>query len=491
MKEKAATIQTDAPYALHWFRRDLRVKGNVALNHARDEYSGRVLGVFFFDEKFLSRPDFSHRRFAFFIKTLRALKAELQERGGDLLVLDQGPEAGFESLLERIQKAGSALPKKVYFNRDYEPFARRRDQKITDFLEKRLHVSIETHRDHLILEPGECGRGEGEFYKVYSPFARRWFERLRSPEVRERIESASTESKRKFCLAWADVLGKRYAELDRLEIFENENSAHVDIPIPEAGERAARKALASFRGRILDYAKNRDYPELEGTSKLSIFFKNGSLSTAQAIETLDLSTHRFTDTSGMAIYLKELCWREFYYHVLYRWPEVEKESFIEKYRAIEWENNRSQFEAWKEGQTGYPIVDAGMRELKETGLMHNRVRMIVASFLTKHLLIDWRWGEKYFMQMLLDGDIAANNGGWQWAASTGCDPQPYFRIFNPTLQSKKFDANGTYIRKYVPELRMLSAKQIHAPSDATRPKSYPVPIVQHETARIRALRRYQ
>jgi deoxyribodipyrimidine photo-lyase len=262
----------------------------------------------------------------------------------------------------------------------------------------------------------------------------------------------------------------------------------VTVPIPPVGGLAALEKLRSFQPKITQYGKQRDIPSVAGTSLLSPFFKNGSLTGAQVIAELDLDRPgKLSD--GEEKYLKEIVWREFYYHILWHFPKVETTAFLEKFKDLKWENNEKYFEAWKEGKTGYPIVDAGMRQLKKTGWMHNRVRMIVASFLTKDLLIDWKWGEKYFMETLLDGDLAPNNGGWQWAASTGCDPQPYFRIFNPYLQSKKFDPEGKYIKEYIPELKNLSSKEIHEPA-LNRPKEYPLSIVNHAEQREKALKLY-
>ena len=261
------------------------------------------------------------------------------------------------------------------------------------------------------------------------------------------------------------------------------------MPIPKAGSETALKCLDAFRPKIDAYGEARDFPNEEATSRLSIYLKNGSITVAQIIASLGLTAYQKGDRSGRARYLSELIWREFYYHVLYWHPRVEKEPFLPQFASIPWENKQESFTAWCAGLTGYPIVDAGMRELKTTGWMHNRVRMIVASFLTKDLLIDWRWGERYFMEQLLDGDLAPNNGGWQWAASTGCDPQPYFRIFNPELQSRKFDPEGHYIKKFVPELRHVPASSIHNPPASMR-RDYPAQIIDHRLQRDRALMLY-
>jgi deoxyribodipyrimidine photo-lyase len=468
-------------WGLHWFRRDLRLQGNLALNWNVEKHDGRVLGVFFFDSDFLQRRDFSHPRFAFFMDTLESLREDMRARGGDLLVLDARPQNGFPSLLKKIANSVAQKPAVVTFNRDYEPFARERDSAITRMLEEDCAVPVHSERDHLLIEPHELTKPDGGFYQVYTPFSRRWFELLRRSDIGSRIEESGRLPK-EFSLTWAVVLGRSADGLDQLTEFKTQNAKKVSIPIPKAGALAAKKCLAAFKEKITSYREHRDYPAVRGTSQLSIFLKNGSITVAQAISALALERESVASESGSARYLKELVWREFYYHILWHRPQVENDAFIGKYSGIEWENNSEYFEAWKSGRTGYPIVDAGMRQLNATGWMHNRVRMIVASFLTKDLLIDWRWGERYFMEKLLDGDLAPNNGGWQWAASTGCDPQPYFRIFNPTLQSEKFDPDGTYIKRWCPELKNLSGKALHEPK---------APIVDHASRKMKALKLYQ
>jgi deoxyribodipyrimidine photo-lyase len=480
-------------YGIHWFRRDLRVAGNPALQWNREKHGGRVVGFFCFDPAFLGRPDFSANRFAFFLETLRALQEELRSIGSDLLVLDEGPQAAFSRLAKTLNAGSRPLPSVCSFNRDYEPFARKRDAFMTDFLEKQLKIATHHERDHLVIEPWEIGTDSGGFYQRYTPFAKRWFEKFRTPEVQNRIRAQHNARPGTFHLTWKDVLGRSsgLAEKlqDKLEDFALENQKQV--PIPAAGFKVGLKMLESFEGKIQNYATDRDLPAVQGTSRFSMFLKNGSMNTAQIIAALGLEKCKFGSPDGEPKFLQELVWREFYYSILYHCPRVETEAFLIKYKDIQWENRQDYFDAWKEGKTGYPIVDAAMRELKTTGWMHNRARMIVASFLTKDLLIDWRWGEQYFMQALLDGDVAPNNGGWQWAASTGTDPQPYFRIFNPELQSEKFDADGEYIRRFVPELKSLSSKEIHNPSDSLRRRcGYPEPIVVHASRKIKALKMY-
>ena len=479
-------------YGIHWFRRDLRLQGNLALDWSFQRHKGRVLGVFCFDSNFLSRDDFSVNRFAFFLETLDTLKQELQARGGDLKVIDCMPGRAFDQLLQILRQNQKVLPSTVSWSRDYEPFARQRDQKMEVLLTQKWGIQVQTERDHLLLEPWEVlkdsASSSSSYYQVYTPFSKRWFEAFHSPKIQERMDSQNQalSSSQRFALSWKDLLG---AELnchdllkDALSEMKRKTHAQVSISIPKAGHSEAIRVLKEFKNKLESYSSDRDIPSIEGTSRLSMFLKNGSLSVSQIIRELDLSQAKFKSDSGETRFLKELVWREFYYSILYHCPRVEKEAFIERYNDIVWENRDDYFEAWKEGKTGYPIVDAGMRQLKQTGWMHNRVRMIVASFLTKDLLVSWQWGENYFMKALLDGDLAPNNGGWQWAASTGCDPQPYFRIFNPTLQGKKFDPEGVYVRHWLPELKHVSDQKIHEPRN---------PIVVHEERRIKAMALYK
>ncbi len=458
-----------------------------------------MLGVFCFDAKFLARPDFSADRFAFFLATLKALRDELREAGGDLLVLDEGPAPAFERLVAALDAAGVPRPATVSFNRDYEPFARARDAASTSLLAERLGVVVHTERDHLVVEPDELRKKDAAddaatFYQVYTPFARRWFELLATPRLRARLDTESNgleylerrargkASPPPVALTWPKLFGKRLPLDDHLERFVAANAPRVRVPIPAAGSAAAFARLRAFADRLDGYKEHRDLPAEDGTSRLSVYFKNGSLTPAQAIASLDLARAPFAAGTGRSTFLRELAWREFYYHVLWHRPDVETRAFLPKFRDLKWENREGWFEAWKAGQTGFPIVDAGMRQLATTGWMHNRVRMIVASFLTKDLLIDWRWGERWFMERLLDGDLAPNNGGWQWAASTGCDPQPYFRIFNPVLQGRRFDPTGAYVRAFVPERRADDAKAVHEPK---------VAIVDHAVQKEKALALYR
>lgn len=485
-------------YAIHWFRRDLRVAGNAPLQKLHKEFDGKVVGLFTFDHAFLGRKDFSYNRFQLFLHTLHELQKELRELGSDLLVLDVGPEAAMAKLFADLRRKKIDLPQVVSFNRDYEPFARKRDKKIASLLQAE-DIECRTERDHLLIEPEELEKAPGEGYQVYSPFARKWLEIFQEPKIFERVQMqkpglrylgkrAKGTTDKIFSLSWKKLLAGKLDLKDVLQKYIDDNKKSVTIELPEAGSQAAFKCLQNFKKHVDEYGGQRDFPAVPGTSRLSMYLKNGSITVSQIIAYFDLEPYK-KKKSSRDVFFSELIWREFYYHILWRHPHVEKRAFLEKYADLDWQNDKRWFQAWKDGMTGYPIVDAGMRELKHTGWMHNRVRMIVASFLTKDLLIDWQWGERYFMEALLDGDLAPNNGGWQWAASTGCDPQPYFRIFNPWLQSKKFDADGDYIRTYIPELADLPTKELHQP--VIGHATYPEPIVAHDVQRALALKMYK
>ncbi|OFZ00987.1 MAG: hypothetical protein A2070_03095 [Bdellovibrionales bacterium GWC1_52_8] len=482
-------------FNIHWFRRDLRLAGNSALQWSAHKYQGRVLGIFCIDPVILARPDFSVNRFGFFLEALKALRLEFQATGGELLVIDDGPERGFTRVLSVLKEHGS-LPESISWNRDYEPFALDRDLRVKSLCESRFGIQVHTERDHLLIEPHELEKKSGKdpFYRIYTPFARSWFELYCKDEVQDRIRNQSSRKPPRLSLKWSELLGRRKlgAEKlpDKLEFWRSRIAPQLTISLPPAGSRAAQRRLALFKKRALeDYATGRDFPDRDGTSRLSMDLKNGSLTIAQVIAELKLENCRFQEKSDRCSFLKQLVWREFYYHILVHFPEVERHSFNPKYEKLKWRKNDSAFRAWTEGLTGYPIVDAGMRQLKAEGWMHNRVRMIVASFLTKDLLISWRRGEEYFMKNLIDGDLASNNGGWQWAASTGSDPQPYFRVFNPKLQGERFDPEGRYVKKYVPELQSLGPRFIHEPGKR-RPVNYPAPIVSHAHQKILALSLY-
>ncbi len=453
-----------APYAIHWFRRDLRLEGNLILQNQLERYQGRVIGVFCFDKKFLSRPDFSAHRFLFFLKTLKQLQEQIESLGGYLIVMDHAPDDSFQKIISELTSFYGSAPESVSWNRDYEPFAIKRDVRM-EALFQQWNVSVSTDRDHLLIEPNELVRQGGGFYQIFTPFRNQWLKLFETPEIQSRIRSTK-EGLRTAPRAFSIPLPESHGVLNShlLDTYLDQTQKQVRLPVPKVGhDHAVAQAVHFKKSKHADYKIKRDIPSVAGTSQLSIYLKNGTITVPQLIALFDLKSGgpKNNDT-----YFNELIWREFYYHILAHFPYVESGAFQKKYDALAWENNDKYFEAWKQGKTGYPIVDAGMRQLLQTGWMHNRIRMIVASFLTKDLLIDWRWGERYFMETLLDGDLAPNNGGWQWAASTGCDAQPYFRIFNPQLQGERFDPDGNYVLRYVPELKKFTgSRDFHAAKD--------------------------
>jgi deoxyribodipyrimidine photo-lyase len=480
-------LSPKSPYAIHWFRRDLRAVGNPALLAAHGRFEGRVLGVFFLDRTILARPDFSPNRFAFYLRTLQALQESLRKAGGDLLVVDRPPRDGFRDLVSALRASALGAPAAVGWNRDYEPYARERDGAIGELLDA-MGIETETGRDHLLFEPTELlkkatGSKDAGFYQVFGAFKRKWKELLDSPDGRDRIREARAHLEApppRFALRWPKRSDEFPFDGDSVlpELIERTAKETATLgmePGPKPGFAAAYDAIETFgRSRLGEYPHARDLPAVPGTSRISPYLKNGSLTVPQVVAALGLEKD-----AERSKFLDELIWREFYVHLLYHRPDVEKQAFNPKFRDLQWENDPAKIERWKEGRTGFPIVDAGMRQLNRTGWMHNRVRMIVASFLVKDLLVDWRIGERYFMTKLLDGDLAPNNGGWQWAASTGCDPQPYFRIFNPVSQGARFDPEGEYVLQWIPELASRAGtRELHEPVD---------PVVDHGERRKLAL----
>lgn len=424
--------------SIFWFRRDLRFEDNTGLIHAlNDKYP--VLPVFIFDpnilEKLESKKD---ARVEFILNQVLHLKDELEQMDSTLQIFHCDPDDAFRQINETYDI------KAVYSNRDYEPLAIKRDLEI----KKRLQdqgITFYHFKDHVIFEGNEVLKPDGTPYKVFTPFKKKWLEKF------EALEWNNLNP----VVRYDKFLRTKPASAASLEQLGFEKSG---IKIPE---KQVKQSL------ITAYENTRNFPAQKGTSKLGIHFRFGTISIRE-------KTKNAKNLSNS--YLSELIWREFYSYILQHFPFVATEAFNKKYNHIPWRNNQLEFRQWCEGKTGYPLVDAGMRELNQTGFMHNRSRMITASFLTKHLLIDWRWGEAYFASKLIDFDLASNNGGWQWAAGTGTDAQPYFRVFNPESQAQKFDPNKEYIQKWVPEI------------DTT---SYPNPIVEHKFARNRAIETYR
>lgn len=422
---------------LFWFRRDLRLDDNTGLYYALQQEKN-VLPIFIFDENILEKlEDKDDARVGFIHHQISKLKSQLEQKGSSLLVRKGRPIEIYQSLLEEYSIQA------VYTNRDYEPYAKERDQAISDLL-KSHEVEFFTFKDQLIFEPGEVLNGSGEFYKVFTPFSKVWLEKFKE----QNIEPLTN-------FQWKNLFSTNPLPLPTLQEIGFEKSS-IEIPPMETDEDI-----------IKHYDQTRNFPAKKGTSRLGIHLRFGTI-----------SIRKLANLAGKlnATYLNELIWREFYMTILAFNPQVVDRAFKPAYDQIPWRNNEKEFEAWCQGKTGYPIVDAGMRELNATGYMHNRVRMIVASFLTKHLLIDWRWGEAYFARKLLDFELASNNGGWQWAAGTGTDAQPYFRVFNPESQTEKFDKDLKYIKKWIPELGT---------------DKYSKPIVDHKFARQRAIDTYK
>ncbi len=423
---------------IFWFRRDLRLTDNAGLYHALKS-SKQVVPIFIFDTNILNLlEDKNDKRVAFIHAALKEMQHQLNVLGSSLEVYYGTPIEVYKKLLQKYTIEA------VYTNHDYEPYAIEREQLITDLL-KENGVAFHTFKDQVILEKNEVLKDDGKPYTVFTPYSRKWKAALKEFH----IKPFTTE-----------------------KYFSNFYKQPATA-IPSLEEMGFKSNSNSFPSKLLDieivkhYQQQRNFPSINGTSKLGVHLRFGTISIRQ----LAAKSQTLSET-----FLNELIWRDFYHMILWHFPNVGKgKAFKPDYDTIEWRKDTGEFERWCNGQTGYPIVDAGMRELNETGFMHNRVRMIVASFLTKHLLLDWRLGEAYFAEKLLDFDLAANNGGWQWAAGSGCDAAPYFRVFNPYLQTQKFDPQLNYIKKWVPEFQEFN---------------YPKPIVEHEVARKRCLEVY-
>ncbi len=466
---------------LLWFRKDLRLDDHTALAEADRDAAGDVVPFYTSEPAVLGRSDMAATRVRFVLDSLRELASRI-EAAGSHLALDHGDAA--VTVLRAARAAGADA---VYWNDEYEPQLRARDAAVAAALTA-AGVRVKRFHDRLLVPPGEVATGAGTPFTVFSPF-RRACEKLEL----SRPQPAITR------FAPHDLPRRDVAMLAQLGFNEPSST-----PWP-AGASAGESRLAEFLGDaaagLAHYATQRDVPSVRAHARISADLKFGTLGirrvaqSALAAARADASLTPHTDK-----FVAELRWRDFYAHVLHAFPHCEHRAFRPEYDALVWRGTDAWFDAWREGRTGYPIVDAGMRELVATGFMHNRVRMVVASFLTKDLLIDWRRGERHFMQHLIDGDLANNNGGWQWAAGTGTDAAPYFRIFNPVLQGLRFDADGAYVRRWVPELAALPGRHLHAPWDApplllaehgvTLGETYPFPIVDHDVQRAAALAMY-
>jgi deoxyribodipyrimidine photo-lyase len=425
--------------SIFWFRRDLRLNDNAGLYHALK--SGfPVLPIFIFDKNILDKlEDKKDMRVEFIHNVISELQDEIVNLGSNLLVKYGTPEEIFPKLLNEYEVAA------IFTNYDYESYANSRDEAVCEYAMSE-GVEFKKYKDQSIFDKNEVLSGAGTPYTVFTPYSRKWKEKVNE-----------------FYL-------KSYPNDKYFDNFLKTDKTSI----PSLNEMGFKKTGSHFPSKdvrdsiVKNYAEKRNFPAIEGTSRLSVHLRFGTVS----IRELARKAKNLSET-----WLNELIWRDFYFNILYHFPHIgQGHAFRREYENIQWRNNVQEFQRWCDGKTGYPIVDAGMRELNTTGFMHNRVRMITASFLIKHLLIDWRWGEAYFANKLIDFDFSANNGGWQWAAGSGCDAAPYFRVFSPKLQTEKFDKNLEYIKKWIPELNSLE---------------YPQPIVDHDFARKRVLEVYQ
>ena len=465
--------------SLVWFRRDLRDYDHAALYHALKN-SNQVFCIFVFDTEILDQlKNKADRRVEFIWESVKELKAALQSHGGDLIV------AHGKACEVIPQQAKTLGVNAVLSNRDYEPSAIERDANVAQQL---AQASIEFHqfKDQVIFEKDEVLTQQGKAYGVFTPYKNAHLKKLNDFYLKPYPSD-------RYFNHLASHQAKSMLDLEDLG-FQRTNLSEMKLP---TGMQGAKALFEDFTSRINQYNDARNYPAVKGPSYLSVHLRFGTIS----IRHLARTAWQMAGI-GPETWLNELIWRDFYFQILHHHPKIASgQAYKAEFNALNFSNELALFEAWCQGKTGYPLVDAAMRQLNQTGYMHNRLRMVVASFLVKDLLIDWRWGERYFAENLIDFDFSANNGGWQWAASTGCDAQPWFRIFNPITQSEKFDPAGKFIRKYVPELAACSDKEIHAPwlIPAMRQtmlalkigESYPEPIVNHAIQREKALSLYK
>ena len=419
--------------SIHWFRRDLRLEDNKSIESALAG-SSPLLPIFIFDQNILENLPRNDARLSFIHQQLERIHQKLKTMGSGLLVLQGDPQAVWKSLLKQYEINAA------YWNKDYEPYARDRDSSIRNLLTAN-DVEVLEQKDQVIFEESEITKDDGKPYTVFTPYKKKWLAKLQPEDLK--VQTSKSEN----------------------SFFQHEPQfpSLESIGFPEPTFSTPEYDLS----QVSTYAAERDLPAADSTSRLGPHLRFGTISIRQIINQIH-PKHE--------VFLSELIWREFFIQILFHFPEVISGNFRRKYDGIQWRNNDAEFDAWCRGETGYPMVDAGMRQLYQTGFMHNRVRMVVASFLCKHLLIDWCWGEAYFAEKLLDYELASNNGNWQWAAGTGCDAAPYFRVFNPTAQQKRFDPNFEYIKRWIPEYGT---------------DEYATPIVEHRFARERAIVTYK
>ncbi len=418
--------------AIFWFRRNLRLDDNTGLRYALNSRL-EVLPIFIFDPQITGELPADDARITFIYKELKKINTELNHLNSSIKIYQGDPITIWEKIVEQHEI------KEVYYNKDYEPYAIERDQKITEFL-NRLGIKVSSFKDQVLFEEGEIVKDDGKPYTVFTPYKNKYLQKLKHQDFFFSKKNNSDKFYKKK---------HHFPELDKLGFIESK------IPVKNFD-----------LSNLTNYALERDIPSLDATSYLSPHLRFGTVSIRKV----------FSELRENEVFLSELIWREFFMQILFHFPQVVNQNFKPRYDRIPWINNEKDFEKWCRGETGYPLVDAGMKQLNQSGYMHNRIRMLTASFLCKHLLIDWRWGEAYFAKKLLDYELSSNNGNWQWAAGSGCDAAPYFRIFNPTTQQQKFDPDYKYIKKWIPDFSL---------------QNYISPIIEHKFARERTLKIYK
>ncbi|QAU33546.1 deoxyribodipyrimidine photo-lyase [Janthinobacterium sp. 17J80-10] len=474
-----------------WFRRDLRAEDHAAL-HLALRQSQRVFCVFIFDREILEHLPSDDRRVAFIHASLTELHAELQHLGSGLIVRHAVARQAIPDLARQLRAQA------VFTNTDYEPQAVSRDADVAQKLAEN-DCAFFSVRDQVILEKNEVLTQAGTPFSVFTPYKNAWLKTLAADLGGALL---APHPVREHSASLAPAADLPHAGLPSLAAL-GFDAATPAVAAFRPGSSGGLALLEDFLPRMAQYHLRRDFPSLKGPSYLSAHLRFGTVSIRALVRRAWDAERSGQGGTGAAIWLSELIWREFYFMILHHAPHVAERAFKPAYDAIQWESGplaQEHFEAWCQGRTGYPLVDAAMLQLNQTGYMHNRLRMVTACFLIKDLGIDWRWGERYFAEKLMDFDLAANNGGWQWAASSGCDAQPYFRIFNPVTQSQKFDADGSFIRRYLPQLEKLDKRHIHAPwltppdllkaAGIVLGKHYPAPVIMHDEARKQTLARY-
>ena len=465
--------------ALVWFRSDLRTHDNLALREAFKK-ADSIEAIFSFSSKQLDSHNDANVKVDFLIQHLFSLEKTLSSYNVPLTIIESN---GFDEdpvLIEKYCLDRSI--EKVFWNNQFGEDESLRDKKLLEALESK-GISVETYNDQVVYKPGSLKTGQGSPYSVFTPFKRKWIENFQMDFLD--IDFQYTKKNLQDVASNVSTFNFNYSRTHQ-----------VDMSLWGIGESAAEKRLHEFLNeKVLDYSKNRNDPILEGTSRISPYLALGIISPRKCIlEALKINNFEFTSgNTGITKWIDEIVWREFYKNIMFSFPKVSRGQPFQDYsKKIKWRYSDEEFKAWKEGKTGFPIVDAAMRQIRNEGWMHNRLRMVVAMFFTKNMLHDWRLGEAYFMQNLIDGDFASNNGGWQWSSSTGTDAAPYFRIFNPITQSTNFDKEGLFIKKYVPELKDLDKSVIHNPPKEHRKYcNYPQPILDLKESRLRAIEAFK